>query len=141
MHFEWNFPHNMQKIMHIWLRVSILSLAIAGLLSLILVLARTPFLQNYLPYKDFFYSALVVHVNLSVLIWLMSISAMMWSSITNEKYYIIAKTASVLGFIGMVLIAISPFFSESKALLNNYIPVLVNLIFYLGLALFATALI
>jgi hypothetical protein len=37
--------------------------------SILLVMARTPFVQELIPFIDFFRVALVVHVKLSVLEW------------------------------------------------------------------------
>ena len=54
-----------------WLMLGLASLVGAGLFSLLLVLARTPMVQEWLPFIDFFRIALVVHVDLSVLIWLL----------------------------------------------------------------------
>jgi hypothetical protein len=51
----------------------------AGVFSLLLVLARTPTLQELIPLVDFFRTALVVHVNLSVLIWLLSMAGVLWT--------------------------------------------------------------
>ena len=48
------------------------SLVGAGVFSVLLVLARTPGVQEMIPLIDFFHTALVVHVNLTVLIWLLS---------------------------------------------------------------------
>ena len=47
------------------------SLVGAGFFSILLVLARTPAIQELMPLIDFFRVALVVHVNLSVMIWLL----------------------------------------------------------------------
>ena len=62
-----------------WLILALLSLVAAGLFSVLLVLARTPVIQAWIPFVDFFHVALVVHVNLSVLVWLLAITAAMWS--------------------------------------------------------------
>ncbi len=62
-----------------WLMLGLASLVGAGLFSILLVLARTPAIQELTPLIDFFRVALVVHVNLSVLIWLLSMAGMMWT--------------------------------------------------------------
>ena len=69
-----------------WLALGLVSLIAAGMFSLLLVLARTPVVQGLIPFLDFFHIALVVHVTMSVLIWLLAISAASWSlSITNDR--------------------------------------------------------
>ena len=52
--------------------LGLLSLVAAGIFSLLLVLGRTPVIQSLVPFVDFFRVALVVHVNLSVLVWLLA---------------------------------------------------------------------
>jgi hypothetical protein len=52
-----------------WFALGLVALVGAGLLSILLVLSRTPYLQNLFPLADFFHVALVVHVDLSVLGW------------------------------------------------------------------------
>ena len=62
-----------------WMLLGLAALVGAGVFSVLLILARTPVLQEVLPVVDFFRVALVVHVNLSVLIWLLSMAGVMWS--------------------------------------------------------------
>ena len=62
-----------------WLLLGLAALVTAGLYSILLVLARTPMVQELTPFIDFFHIALVVHVNLSVLIWLLSMTGVFWS--------------------------------------------------------------
>ena len=58
-----------------WLKLGILSLGFAGLYSIILVVLRTPQLSSFFPNPHIFKSALIIHVNLSVLIWLLFVTA------------------------------------------------------------------
>ena len=66
---------NMRRTTAAWLTLALIALVGAGLFSLLLVLARTPVIQELIPFLDFFRVALVVHVTLSVLIWLLAMSA------------------------------------------------------------------
>ena len=73
-------PGNSQRLLalgRLWLCV--LALLGAGVFSLLLVLSRTPYLSDYIPWIDFFHSALVVHVDLSVLVWSLSFGGILWS--------------------------------------------------------------
>ena len=70
---------NMRKAVTAWLMLGLASLVGAGIFSILLVLARTPAIQQVTPLIDFFRIALVVHVNLSVVIWLLSMAGVFWS--------------------------------------------------------------
>ena len=52
-----------------WLWLGLMALIGSGLLAILLVLSRTPGIQDVFPLKDMFRAALVVHVDLSVAIW------------------------------------------------------------------------
>ncbi|MCZ7654754.1 MAG: hypothetical protein M5R42_11445 [Rhodocyclaceae bacterium] len=56
-----------------WLWLGLLALIGSGVLSIVLVLSRAPQFQHLLPAGDFFRVALVVHVDLSVLVWFVSL--------------------------------------------------------------------
>ena len=76
---------NARRIATSWLLLGLISLVGAGLFSILLVLARTPNVQEIIPFVDFFHVALVVHVNLSVLIWLLSIAGVLWSLSSSRE--------------------------------------------------------
>ena len=50
-----------------WLFLGLAALVIGGLFTILIVLSRTPFFQEIIPWVDFFRTALVVHVDLTVL--------------------------------------------------------------------------
>ena len=62
-----------------WLWLALAALVGSGLFSVLLVLARTPGVNARLPAGDFFRVALVVHVDLSVLVWFVAIAGLLWS--------------------------------------------------------------
>lgn len=122
------------KLVVLWLKNGIFSLGIAGLYSIILVILRTPQLSEFITNKELFKSALVVHVNLSVLVWLLSITAVIWSLKMREIY--LGLICARLAIIGSIMISISPFFEQQAPVINNYIPMLENIIFIIGISLF-----
>ncbi|HJD55254.1 MAG TPA: cbb3-type cytochrome c oxidase subunit I [Rickettsia endosymbiont of Pyrocoelia pectoralis] len=133
----------------IWLKIGIISLGFAGLYSIILVVLRTPQLASFFSNPHIFKSALIIHVNLSVLIWLLSITASVWSlsfpqkresrkTILDSRFRgndIMCK----LALLATLLIAISPVAGHNPVM-NNYIPMLENIVFILGLSLFGVTL-
>jgi len=126
-----------RKISIGWLVLGLASLIFAGLFSLLLVLSRTPAIQEVIPWTDFFHTALVVHVDLSVLIWFLSFASVLWSLNSRPKQIALGKIALALAVIGTVIIIISPFAGAGSPLLNNYIPVLQHPLFYTGLICFS----
>jgi uncharacterized membrane protein YozB (DUF420 family) len=118
-----------------WLMLGVFALGLSGIFAFLLATSRTPLLQNIVPYKDFFHTALIVHVNLSVLVWLLCFAAIMWT--LNKR---ISKFSEIFTFsmsaCGTVLMAASAFTGEGNPLMNNYVPILQNDVFYWGLGLF-----
>lgn len=119
-----------------WLMLGLASLVGAGVFSLLLVLARTPIVQEWLPFIDFFHVALVVHVNLSVLIWLLSMAGVLWALSTGRDIPGWDRVSFLLASIGAAIVVVSPFIGAADPLMNNYVPVLQHPVFYTGLGLF-----
>jgi len=125
-----------RRIISAWLILGLVSLIFAGIFSLLLVLARTPVVQGWIPFLDFFHVALVVHVTLSVLIWLLSISAAMWSLSSSAERPLWDKASFLLATLGTVIIIVAPFVGAGNPLMSNYVPVLQHPLFFAGLGLF-----
>lgn len=122
-----------------WLYIGICALALAGLYSIILVLLRTPVLSGLLSDPSVFRTTLVIHVNLSVFVWLLSSMAFLWCKDLDEKYDYWINYCSYLGLVGVISISVAPLLADSNPVLNNYIPMLENWCFIGGLVLFACA--
>jgi len=117
-----------------WLKNGIFALAIAGLYSVVLVVLRTPGLGQVFSDPMVFRTALVIHVNLSVLVWLLAITSAVWSVSKIKSGFESAYAKA--GFVGMLLMALSPLFPGAEPVMNNYVPMLENLVFIIGLSLF-----
>jgi hypothetical protein len=126
-----------RRIASAWLILGLVSLVFAGVFSVLLVLARTPLVQGWIPFIDFFQVSLVVHVTLSVLVWLLSISAAMWSLSTERDLRAWDRASLLLAALGTAIIIISPFAGAGSPLMSNYVPVLQHPLFFTGLCLFA----
>ena len=68
-----------------WLGLGLAALVGSGLFTVLLVLARTPVVNGWLPGTDFFRTALVVHVDLSVLVWFAAIAGMLLTAPATMK--------------------------------------------------------
>ncbi len=119
-----------------WIWLGVYSLLAAGILSLLLALARTPGIQDVLPGRDFFHVALVVHVDLSVLVWFMACAGMVWTLFSKRQtnWNLLALNLAV---VGTLMISIAPFVGADQPLMNNYVPVLQHGWFYTALAVVA----
>ena len=62
-----------------WLALAVGALLASGVFSVLLVLARAPYVKDVFPLADFFRVALVVHVDLSVLVWFSAFAGLLWS--------------------------------------------------------------
>src|SRR5688572_28118340 len=110
--------NNINPLALAWLKNGILAIAIAGLYSIVLVLLRTPGMSHLFGDKDIFKSALVIHVNLSVLVWLLSITGVIWSSGKFKTGFENLFVRLAQG--GMIMMALSPLIGERVPVMNNY---------------------
>jgi hypothetical protein len=109
-------------------------------MSLLLALSRTPFIQNLLENPALFKVALVVHVDLSALIWFFACAGLMWSLLANGARNAWDSVALVLMTAGTVMISAAPFVGVPVPIMNNYVPVLDHPWFFAGLLAAATGL-
>ncbi|SCA54868.1 Heme/copper-type cytochrome/quinol oxidase [Candidatus Terasakiella magnetica] len=131
-----------------WTLISVGALAIAGIFALLLVLSRTPGVQDILPWpwKSFFHKGLVTHVVFSFVVWfLATMGAIMCLSyakqvgIDQESQW--GKGAVGLAMLGCLGLIIPALFDLGTAELNNYIPVMNHPIYYGGLVLLLAGLV
>ena len=116
-----------------WLWLGLMALIGSGLLAILLVLSRTPGIQDIFPLKDMFRAALVVHVDLSVAVWFMAFAAVIWSALGRDGAAWLGWGGFVLAAAGTALMTVSPFLPGADPVLNNYIPVLQQKTFYASL--------
>lgn len=141
-------PHTItpeaQRTARGWLWLALVALAIAGVFSIFVAAARSPGTQALFANPHFFQLALTVHVNLSVLVWLLAISTIILTlgaynapikhSATSRGCALLAWLAATLGCITM---ALAPFLTaDAEAYLNNYVPMMNGNWFYAGILLF-----
>jgi hypothetical protein len=122
-----------------WFFLGVASLLLSGIFSILLVISRTPAIQDLIPFIDFFHTALVVHVDLSVLIWFTAFASILWTLITRNVNKL-DWLAFYLSVIGTFLIVLTPFIMDGHPLMNNYIPILQTPLFYFALSLYTIGL-
>jgi len=119
-----------------WLMLGLASLIGAGIFSILLVLARTPYLQHLFPSPEFFRVALILHVDLSVLVWFLALGGVLWSVNSTPRMIGTGWAALGLAAAGTALMGIAPFASFGVPIMSNYVPVLDESWFLSGLAVF-----
>jgi cytochrome c oxidase subunit 1 len=120
-----------------WLWLGLIALIGSGLYSVLLVLSRTPGINRLLPVAEFFRVALVVHVDLSVLVWFVSLAGMLWSLNSRRTAIAVGWAALAMAAMGASLMAVAPFVAGGSPIMANYVPVLDDPVFLAGLAIFA----
>jgi cytochrome c oxidase subunit 1 len=121
----------------VWLGLGLVSLILSGLFSVLLVLSRAPYVKNVFPLVDFFHVALVVHVDLSVLVWFIAVAGAFWTLNSTARWLPLAWVALVFAVAGTLLMAAAPFLARESAVMSNYVPVLDGPLFLTGLSVFA----
>lgn len=124
-----------------WLWLGVGALAIAGIFAVILVAARTPQLAMF---TNLFSVALVIHVDLSVLVWFLCVGGLGWTALLVRHgrpwhYWLGGSFWTVAA--ATALLALSPLGGHWEVIKSNYIPVLNNLPFVAGLAVLAAGLV
>ncbi|WP_181870044.1 cbb3-type cytochrome c oxidase subunit I [Halomonas sp. DQ26W] len=120
-----------------WLLLAVAALGLSAAMALLLVAARTPGVATLLAGRIAFAEALVLHVNLSVLVWCLALAGLLWV----WRRPVVGRLGDVpLGMAGggALLMLLSPLVGgTTPVVLSNYVPVLDQSAFLVGLALFA----
>ncbi|GJL81344.1 MAG: hypothetical protein DHS20C01_09780 [marine bacterium B5-7] len=129
--------HKMLAVSTGWMLLALGALVGGGLLTLVIVLSRTPYIQDIFPWINIFHTALVVHVDLTVLVWFLAMAGVFWSINSTANREQLHWLALVLAATGAVIMALSPFLGAGSPMMTNYIPILDDPIFFSGLVIFA----
>lgn len=122
--------------MRAWFLLFILSIGAGGFFALLVALSRTPFLERFFP-PNYFYHALVGHVDLALIMGLISFLIALWHWVFEERGGIPEK---ILSYGGSFLVFISALFALGQPIHNNYVPTVVHPTFFLGLLLYLISL-
>ncbi len=124
-----------------WLWLALGALLGSGLFSVLLVLARTPGIKAWLPAGDFVRVALVVHVDLSVLVWFVAIAGLLWSLNQrppgSPRSRLLLRAPLWLCGLGALGMGLAAFVDPGEAVMANYIPMLDSAGFRAALWVFA----
>ncbi|HTO46628.1 MAG TPA: cbb3-type cytochrome c oxidase subunit I [Burkholderiales bacterium] len=119
-----------------WLALGLAALIASGIFSLLLVAARAPFLAPLFPVADFFHVALVVHVDLSVLVWFAACAGLVWTVSGAPRFASLGWASLAFAVVGTMLMSVAPFLGRGQPVMSNYVPVLDDPLFLAGLVVF-----
>ncbi len=139
-HYELQVPADARRALATgWLALAIGALLASGFFSILLVLSRAPYVKDAFPLVDFFRVALVVHVDLSVLIWFSAFAGLLWSLHGAPRLLWLGWTALAGAAAATAALCVAPFVDPAAPVMSNYIPVLDGSVFLRALALFGVS--
>lgn len=126
----------------LWIRLAVGSLVVAGLLSLVVVIGRLPWISPLIADPLFFKRCLVVHVNLALLVWFYAFLAALGAlRAPTQCACPLSRSAPALAAAGVVTMTAGAFAPGAHPVLANYIPVIDHPVFLAGLAIFFAAIV
>jgi len=121
-----------------WSLLAVASLALAGLFAILLVLSRIPGMEDVVPWPTaFFQKGLVAHVVLSFAVWYLAVLGCLVQLTNDVESSVLDKAGLGLATLGTLLLLIPSLLDRGEPTLNNYIPVIIDPLYYSGLVLLA----
>lgn len=134
-----SLPEASRRLATAWFAFGVAALGVSTLFALLLIASRTPGVGAMLPGHDFFYSALVLHVDLSFIVWVLAAGSALLVLATPPRAAWLGWLALTLGVAGAILMALGPLPGSVEVLKSNYVPVLRSWLFLSGLGMFSVA--
>lgn len=128
---------DIEKSKH-WLGLALISIIVAGVLSLALVVGRIPIFAELLGDPSWIKRSLIVHVNLALNVWPYAFITSLFYLIPRPKLHnrFFNKLMLALGAIGIITMSVPGYLKSTEVLLTNYIPTLNHPLFFIGLIIF-----
>ena len=109
-----------------------------------LAFSRVPGAEEFIPWPlQFFEKGLVIHVILSFVVWFLSILGALASLVAYRlsdgwlRWRALGPVSLICAFIATLLLFIPAWMDRGEASLNNYVPVIIDEIYYAGLIILA----
>lgn len=127
-----------------WCAAAVAALAVAGVFAVLLALSRVPNIQNVFPEPlVFFKKGLVIHVIFSFVVWFLAVFGAILHLATvrisggEPKFRQLGRFALMALGASFFLLFVPAFLNRGGPSLNNYIPVIIDPLYYAGLAVLA----
>jgi hypothetical protein len=129
-----------------WIVIAVAALAIAGAFAFLLAISRVPGVEAVFPWPvGFFHKGLVIHVVFSFVVWFLAVFGALALLAGNR----LASGPLPLPALGLVAVAgcgfalpllfVPALLDRGEPTLNNYVPVIIDPLYYAGLALLAAS--
>lgn len=121
-----------------WVLLAVGSLLLSGLLALLLVIARAPLFSRFVTDPAFFRRCLVVHVDLSLLVWIYAFAAGLLFLLPRAgKSSLPSRVGVWVSAVGVFMLLLAAAAPGAEPVLANYVPVIDHWCFTGGLVVFA----
>ena len=132
--------YSVRKGLYQWVFFGIAAIGISGAFALLLAFSRIPSIQDIFPWPlDFFKKGLVVHVVFSFVVFFLSVFAAV-AHITaarlgngQPKFPTFGYLAYRLTIVSFVFLFVPAWMNRGEPMLNNYIPVITDPLYYMAL--------
>lgn len=129
-----------------WCALGLSALAIAGAFALLLALSRVPGVEHVIPWPlDFFHKGLVIHVVFSFVVWFLAVfgalalAAARALSGGRPRGRGLGPVAAAAMAVAAPLLFVPALLDRGEPTLNDYIPMIIDPLYYAGLAVMAVA--
>lgn len=129
-----------RKGLYQWILLGISAIGIAGAFALLLAVSRVPGIQDIFPWPlDFFKKGLVVHVVFSFVVFFLAVFAAVAHIAAarlgggQPKFPTFGYAAFRLTVVAFVFLFIPAWMNKGEPILNNYVPVITDPLYYMAL--------
>jgi len=120
-----------------WLLLAVGSLLLSGVLSLLLVVARAPVFSRFVSDPAFFRRCLVVHVDLSLVVWVYAfVAALLFLLPLRGRSSHASRAGVFVSALGVAMLLAAAAAPGAQPVLANYVPVIDHWSFMGGLVVF-----
>lgn len=135
-----------QRELRRWLIIALGALAVAGVYALLLAISRIPGADTLFPWPVAFYEkSLIIHVVFSFVVWYLAIAIILMmigaARMAEGKPILnsLGASASAAMAIAFILLAVPALLDRGQPSLNNYVPAIIDPLYYVGLLMVAFA--
>ena len=128
-----------ERVQHVrhWLLFAVSALGIAGAFALLAVLTRTPAIQ-LLQSAEGLHRAIAGHVTFALLVWLLAFEAVLWIlAAAPARHATLPSWGLGLASLGSAFLIVAVLSGRGVAVLTDYVSVVVDPLFFAGLAIVA----